>query len=487
MRKTYILIIIMSFICTTLAQNRGDLTVATDMIIDWNEECGKLTVNNGVTLTIADGGELTVTKSIKNNGSIIIEEGGQLITTLAGQNIIVKKNLEAHNNTKWYAISAPVDCSITTPFTSFTDYDLYYYDEPAAFWRSYKDNVSNTQFTNNNPGRGYLCAVEADKTLSFTGNLIKSVSAYAITNSSTTLLKGFNLIGNPYTHKIYKGWTNQSDACAIASQDLASGYYKLSGSGSWTLCNYEVPINPCEGILIKTRSEISLVIDNNTLEANSDSDFNPFGVKGNNKELEITIAGNSGEDRTYAYFYNGIGLDKIEHMSEKAPSLSIRYEDTDYAIAHVDENSNLLDVIFKNNQSGFFTLSVNNEKANFKYLHLIDNLTGEDIDMLAGKSYKFYAFGNEDENRFKIVLNPNTDSAEASTFAYVSNDDIIITGLDGNATLQIFDVMGRMVSAESITGTNGMVSRSHKPATAGVYVLRLITNNGMNTQKIVIE
>ena len=81
----------------------------------------------------------------------------------------------------------------------------------------------------------------------------------------------------------------------------------------------------------------------------------------------------------------------------------------------------------------------------------------------------------------------NGVSSDNSSFAYLSNDDIIVTGVHGMATLQIFDVMGRMVSLDVITGTDGSVCRVRKPYSTGVYILRLIENNNASTQKIVVE
>ena len=143
---------------------------------------------------------------------------------------------------------------------------------------------------------------------------------------------------------------------------------------------------------------------------------------------------------------------------------------------------------FKAAKNGSYTITVNVENADLNYLHLVDNLTGNDVDLLAtaastsSASYTFDAKTDDYASRFKLVFGANGDAASAGSagnFAYISNGEIIISN-EGRATLQVIDVMGRIISSEEINGdcrisTNGM--------TAGLYILSL---NG-KTQKIVVK
>ena len=43
------------------------------------------------------------------------------------------------------------------------------------------------------------------------------------------------------------------------------------------------------------------------------------------------------------------------------------------------------------------------DNVDFSYLHLIDNLTGNDVDLLAVPSYMFEARDSDDTSRFRIV------------------------------------------------------------------------------------
>ena len=131
------------------------------------------------------------------------------------------------------------------------------------------------------------------------------------------------------------------------------------------------------------------------------------------------------------------------------------------------------------------------------YLHLIDNMTGADIDLLHPETviadedpqspmplYTFYAKTTDYESRFKLVFAAEEDgpSAGSETFAFFSNGSWVIDN-EEEATLQVVDVTGRILSSETI---NGSVSKAID-VTPGVYMLRLINRERVNAQKIVVR
>ncbi len=116
------------------------------------------------------------------------------------------------------------------------------------------------------------------------------------------------------------------------------------------------------------------------------------------------------------------------------------------------------------------------------YLHLIDNLTGADVDLLETPSYSFVGHHSDYEARFKVVFSANESDSSEEEFAFINNGNIVVFGADANATLQVIDMLGRvLVSTE---GTNDL---SVRDLSAGVYVLRLVNGNETKTQKIVIR
>ena len=139
-------------------------------------------------------------------------------------------------------------------------------------------------------------------------------------------------------------------------------------------------------------------------------------------------------------------------------------------------------VNFKAAKNGTYTLTVNLENVELDYLHLIDNMTGADVDLLEMPTYTFTAKTTDYASRFRLVFSANGDANSANTdvpFAFVNNGNIII---NGEGILQIVDAMGRVVisgDAKHCVSTTGMAP--------GVYVLRLINGGDVRTQKIVIQ
>ena len=137
---------------------------------------------------------------------------------------------------------------------------------------------------------------------------------------------------------------------------------------------------------------------------------------------------------------------------------------------------------FKAAKNDTYTISIETEGLELGYLHLIDNLTGYDVDLLATPSYTFEAKTSDYATRFKLVFGPICEDADGdnATFAYISDGNIIVNNV--GESLQIVDMMGRVI-AEG----DAMNRISTREMTPSVYVLRLINGEMVRTQKIVIE
>ena len=110
----------------------------------------------------------------------------------------------------------------------------------------------------------------------------------------------------------------------------------------------------------------------------------------------------------------------------------------DYAIVCA-EGQNEMPLNFKAAKDGTYTLSFTLENLELDYLHLIDNLTGADVDLLtpipetliAGEdpqstpSYTFTAKTTDYASRFRLVFTANPNCGDAigdnAPFAYISN------------------------------------------------------------------
>jgi hypothetical protein len=116
------------------------------------------------------------------------------------------------------------------------------------------------------------------------------------------------------------------------------------------------------------------------------------------------------------------------------------------------------------------------------YLHLIDNLTGENINLLQTPSYTFTSRRSDYASRFRLVFSYTGDDVEGDDFAVIINGNIIVPNADADATLQMVDMTGRVIFSRSVTEditTDGVA--------AGVYVLRLINGTDVKSQKIFVD
>ena len=125
------------------------------------------------------------------------------------------------------------------------------------------------------------------------------------------------------------------------------------------------------------------------------------------------------------------------------------------------------------------------ENVALDYLHLIDNMTGADIDLLQTPEYTFTAKTKDYELRFRLLFDANENGAStgSATFAYYADGEIrLVVETQDFASLQIVDMTGRIIlsrDAARHVSTAGM--------TPGVYVLRLIEDDNVKTQKIVVR
>lgn len=428
----------------------------------------------------------------------LIINGGQVIPSNSGVLATVKKDISYAlplSQGNWYLISSPLltptgeNPVVYNPISilyntnlivknanNYPEYDLYRFNEGATQtntngvelqWENYR--AGHVDFTTMEKGRGYLYRNYNDYTITMTGAIsIESPINYALSyhaevNSHDNIFKGFNIIGNPYTHNISKGITG----AAIPNNYLEAKYYVLDQKdGSWDLTNDGTAIPPVTGILVQATEANTLTITNSTTVGGSK------GAANNN--IWFTVANSKYDDRACVEFRNGRGLNKIAHPNENVPMLYIRHNDEDFASVDMNPEAKQFDLYFEAATLGQYTLTVN-PQGNYSYLHLIDKVAEEDIDLLKESEYSFIGSPSDNVDRFVVRLE-TSENAENPLFAYQSGNEIVVCG---EGELQVFDVMGRLVAQKRVNGVESI----DKPQTTGVYILRL----NENTQKIVID
>ena len=426
------------------------------------------------TITVASGGTLILTEGAVNGNAtnLIVEDGGQVVVNRAGTYATINHTIAdpaKDGAGNWYTIASPVNNVTTSTGTNIiqvpaTNYDFYYYDEAASMWRNHKQ----TAITNMTNGKGYLYWNGTGTDLTYTGELNSSAVVINVTKTGDGDYSGWNLIGNPFTHNIYKGVGG-----AIDDARLTEGYYTMTDNATWSAkIGYETPIVHGQGVLVRATETFDLTIANSTTPAT--------GARSSQEYLEFSVADRFFEDVAYALFDEGIGLDKIDHRNDQAPMLYIPQNGKNYAIATMSEGTETFNLNFKSKTTSRYLLSYK-AKGDFDYLHVIDRMTGADVDMLMEEDYTFIGSPSDNENRFIVKLRYNANGlGNGNNFAYQSDDEIII---NGEGELQVFDVLGRFVMSHNINGSHRFSTGEFN---SGVYIFRLVGNE-IKTQKIVVK
>ena len=436
------------------------------------------------------------------NGSITIEEGGQLYCETARGEVTVRKEIIGYNSqqdnestsqqegeTKWYTIASPlkevIDLSNSNTFITSTPFDLYRYDEPSHTWQNAKPGEGSTNFQTIEPGRGYLYANAENTTLEFTGNINTEDVNYTLTAQSE-VLNGFHLVGNPYTHDI------SFNHLSADAEQLANGYYVLNGEGAWgaTLGNEGDVIKVGQGALIKTTEDGTLRISKSPSHRVAESISRDAATTRKNKQdvvdtskkstISLIVSNSNYSDKAFVVFDKGVGLDKINHENENIPLLYIPQDGTDYAIAMMDENVSEIPVSFEAMTMGQYTISLQQENCDFEELYLLDKETGEKVNILE-EDYTFMATTADNAERFVLLKDNGQQTTDNSHFAYVSGEDLIIN-VEG--AVQIIDVMGRIIYSNDVTSDNSRIDVSGFDKAA--YIVRVVNEEGVKVQKIIL-
>ena len=189
--------------------------------------------------------------------------------------------------------------------------------------------------------------------------------------------------------------------------------------------------------------------------------------------------GTANIDRAIIHFGKGKNLDKFM-LNDSNTKLFIPQSQKDLASISTEATIGEMPVNFKASKDGSYTINVNTEEIEAEYLHLVDNMTGADVDLLAYPSYNFDAKSSDYAYRFKLVFGVKDDSENPKAdFAFISNGNLVIDNIEGQKTLQIIDVNGHVISSEIVSGSYNKAL----DITPGLYIISL---DGM-TQKIVVK
>ncbi len=438
-----------------------DVTVNLDGELTWTPVG---TVTSPYTLSDLDPETAYMVRARANCGEDGESEWSSIatFTTLYGQIFTKTINGYGTGTGNWYLIATPIDSITPNLVTNMVvdpeeDFDLFVWDGTTTemdndgnllVWRNFKMG----EFTQLEPGKGYLYANKNTVTLKFVGTPYDGDGNFDLTYDAAKEEACLNLVGNPYA--------------VNASIDGNRSFYTMNSEGDKFIASTSSTIEAMEGIFVVATSEGDQVT------------FTPeTGDKSANLALNLS-QGLDIIDRAIVRFDEGGQLPKFQ-LNPNDTKVYIPQEGKDYAVVRGSEMGEM-PVSFKAESNGSYTLSFTSEEVSFNYLHLIDNMTGADVDLLVNPSYTFDASTTDYASRFKLVFATGSNSDDS--FAFFSNGGFVISN-EGEAMLQVVDVTGRILKSETINGSANV----HVDAAPGVYMLRLINGDNVKVQKVVVR
>ena len=337
------------------------------------------------------------------------------------------------------------------------DYDLYRFDESQSGeeWRNYVAEPFTLE-----SGKGYLYAHKTDVTLSFTGVPYSGNGQVTLSRTEGRPFAGWNLVGNPFAQT------------ASIDRDC----YVMKADGTEIIAGDTRNVDPMQGVFVI---------------AASDGETMTF-VPQSSTEQDARIVLNVSKDRAGVtdraiVRIGGNGTLPKMMLDPGNTKLYIPQDGTDYAVVTSDMD-NATPVSFKAKENGSYTLSVDIANLDLEYLHLIDNKTGDDIDLLQTPGYSFEASTADYAERFQLVYASTSVCEDAdgddAAFAFVKGGNIVVVGAEDGATLQIADATGRVVVCSDVAHASSISTAGMAP---GLYMLRLINGDDVKVQKMVIR
>ena len=376
-------------------------------------------------------------------------------------------------NGGWYLIASPIGEVSPADVTNMTSnnsegyiYDLYQFNQSADLeWENWKEEGSEHYHFNLLPGTGYLYANSTGDDITFIGAPYNGTGEVSLAYDEHAVLKGWNLVGNPFADTAY----------------IDRPFYVMNPNGTEIIAAEDVQqssIAPMEGVFVVAAG------------ANEKVTFSTVEPNTSKGQIVLNVTQNQGDviDRAIVCFGQGGMLPKFM-LNQNNTKLYITKDNKDFAVMSTNNSGRLL-VNFEPAEDGVYFINASVENlVSVRYLHLIDHQEALDIDLLQEPIYKFDANKNGNPNRFELVfkkLSSQTNAAssrsDGDSFGFCNNGKWIIDN-EGDAVLQVIDVNGRILCNEEI---NGSVSK-RIDAAPGVYMLRLINNNDVKVQKIVVE
>ena len=470
--QLYKKIVLSSNVCTSIE-------VMDEMMLSGNVVKDNVSINGVVTVT--NGAVLTVNGILGNTtpSNLVIEDGGQLIHGNAGVMATVRQSIDnpqtwGVDNTGWQIVSSPM---VNAPVTNFIEsddyYDLYKWvpeneDENGVARPWYNHKSHSSDFLTLEEGEGYLVSYPAQVSFDNTGtlNFGNTWDFVLSTYNADNQWSYYTLLGNPFVYDIDWNSMTKTNIFEGGFATVENGVFRYNAAGI-------IPV--AEGFMVKA-TDAAASLKYNRGAAKSTDTF---------RSVNIIVESNAGTDNAVVVMNNGKGgFEKLANVNDKVSLVFLTSGYDRYGIYSCPENVNSVSVGFKAKTMSEFKMRIETV-GEFDCIYLIDNSTGDKVNMLMEECYEFVGMPNGDINRFSLVFDESNETVTTGEqFAYVSDNVIIIENVKGIGEVKVIDMLGRLMLTGKVSSGDGINVES---LNTGVFVIQMIDESGLKTQKVLVK
>ncbi len=443
----------------------------------------------------------TISSAVTVN-SINIASGASVIANaaVAGE-VTYQRNLPTTN---WYLVSPPVsgetiediisNHTLANGTVDTNHLGLAPYDSSNASPWQYQNSTSTGSLNN---GQGYSIKLAAAADIFFTGTMNTSNVSYTIFNGANS----FNLVGNPFTSYVNSGTLTSSNTSLLFEETV----WLWDGS-QYVTYNAINPIEiaPAQGFFVEAKASNNFTFSTaNQSHQNTDT----FMRKAPLPSFELFIENGSDKKSTKVFYaadktkefdngYDSKLFGGIEHEFAVFTELLSNSDGRKLAIQTLpdtDLETIIIPVglITEANKEIIFSASSQNLPNGIEVY--LEDRTNNTYTNISKQSHTVTLQNAQNGvGRFYIhtsskVLSSEDVHANSNISVYKSDrKQITISGLQTQANLKVYSILGEELVNRNVNSND--TSLIELPSlSSGVYVVKLNTNTGTITKKIVLE
>jgi len=495
-----------------------------------------VTVSNNAVVSVASGYNLNINGAVTvSSGSLTLNNNANLYQADANAvntgNIVVKRNtnpLMRLDYTMWSSPVAGQGLLAFSPLTTITPTIRFYtYNISTNLYNS----VASPSTTNFATGTGYLIRVPYNHptapavwTGSFTG--VPNNGTQTVGLSYIDATHSYNAVGNPYPSPISISQFATDNASNI--EPTLYFWRKTNNANNPSYCTWNTTSNTFvsdgeayaaspngviqtgQGFIVQAKSGASSLVFNNTQRVvnNANQFFRTSAMAATTTNeahrvwLNLTGTGAEFSQTAVGYFSNAtLGADDYDSkfFNDGTIVLNTKLGTEAYAVQGRPVPFDATDVVplnYKVTNAGTYSIGIDHVDGLFtggaQTVYIKDNTDGSYHD-ITSTPYSFTSAAGTFDTRFELVYqngllqnNQNTFNANSIDVIHQSNNEVVVrTGTATMATVQIFDIRGRLLVEQK--GINASETRLNVGTTNQVLLVQVTTVDGVRAVRKVVN